>query len=100
MALLILLVMPLMGCVETVYKTDVKYIKPEIPENILNNCDPIPVTNIQTNGDLLMSYVTLQSSYAICASKVTSIRMILNTYDDIYTNDAIDSSIKEDNNNE
>lgn len=73
-----------MGCVKTVTETHVKYVKPEIPESVISPCDPAPTSQISTNGDLLMSYITLQSAYAICASKVSSIRMIIQSYDDIY----------------
>ncbi len=78
-----------MGCVETVYKTEIQYqyVRPEIPEAIISQCDPLPTTSIYTNGDLLMSYISLQSSYSICASKINSIRMILQTYDEIYSSE-------------
>jgi len=72
------------GCVKTVTETHVKYVKPEIPEAVISPCDPMPTSQISTNGDLLMSYITLQSAYAVCASKVSSIRMIIQSYDDIY----------------
>jgi hypothetical protein len=72
------------SCVKTVYKTEVSYIKPEIPDSVLESCSPMPSDSIKTNGDLLMSYITLQSLYSICSSKVSSIRMILQSYDNIY----------------
>lgn len=75
------------GCVKTVTETKIEYVKPEIPESIISQCDPINTNvSISTNGDLLMAYISLQSSYVICASKVTSIVNILNSYDSIYTN--------------
>ena len=75
------------GCVKTVTETKIEYVKPEIPESIISQCDPINTnTSISTNGDLLMAYISLQSSYVICASKVTSIANILRSYDSIYTN--------------
>ena len=75
------------GCVKTVTETKIEYVKPEIPESIISQCDPINTNvSISTNGDLLMAYISLQSSYVICASKVTSIANILNSYDSIYTN--------------
>lgn len=75
------------GCVKTVTETKIEYVKPEIPDSIISQCDPINTNvSISTNGDLLMAYISLQSSYVICASKVTSIVNILNSYDSIYTN--------------
>ena len=75
------------GCVKTVTETKIEYVKPEIPATVTSPCDPIPAnTSISTNGDLLMAYISLQSSYVICASKVTSIANILQSYDQIYTN--------------
>ena len=75
------------GCVKTVTETKIEYVKPEIPESIISQCDPINTNaSIITNGDLLMAYISLQSSYVICSSKVTSIANILRSYDSIYTN--------------
>lgn len=75
------------GCVKTVTETKIEYVKPEIPESIISQCDPINTNvSISTNGDLLMAYISLQSSYVICSSKVTSIANILRSYDSIYTN--------------
>lgn len=75
------------GCVKTITETKIEYVKPEIPESIISQCDPINTNvSISTNGDLLMAYISLQSSYVICASKVTSIANILRSYDSIYTN--------------
>ena len=77
------------GCVKTVTETKIEYVKPEIPESIISQCDPINTNvSISTNGDLLMAYISLQSSYVICSSKVTSIANILRSYDSIYTNTA------------
>lgn len=74
------------GCVKTVTETKIEYIRPEIPDTVISPCDPIPVnTSISTNGDLLMAYISLQSSYVICYSKVTSIANILQSYDQIYS---------------
>ena len=81
------------GCVKTVTETKIEYVKPEIPESIISQCDPINTNaSISTNGDLLMAYISLQSSYVICSSKVTSIANILNSYDSIYTNTALPES--------
>ena len=75
------------GCVKTVTETKIEYVKPEIPDSIISQCDPINTNaSISTNGDLLMAYISLQSSYVICSSKVTSIANILHSYDSIYTN--------------
>ena len=75
------------GCVKTVTETKIEYVKPEIPDSIISQCDPINTNaSIITNGDLLMAYISLQSSYVICSSKVTSIANILRSYDSIYTN--------------
>ena len=77
------------GCVKTVTETKIEYVKPEIPESIISQCDPINTNvSISTNGDLLMAYISLQSSYVICSSKVTSIANILRSYDSIYTNES------------
>ena len=76
------------GCVKTVTETKIEYVRPEIPESIISQCDPINTNaSISTNGDLLMAYISLQSSYVICSSKVTSIANILRSYDSIYTNE-------------
>lgn len=83
----------MMGCAtKTVYKTEVKYAKPEIPDTMLAPCDPVPTDSIKTNGDLLMSYITLQSAYVICASKISSIKMILDSYNNIYIEDEAETS--------
>ena len=75
------------GCVKTVTETKIEYVKPEIPDSIISQCDPINTNvSISTNGDLLMAYISLQSSYVICSSKVTSIANILRSYDSIYAN--------------
>lgn len=81
------------GCVKTVTETKIEYVKPEIPESIISQCDPINTNaSISTNGDLLMAYISLQSSYVICSSKVTSIANILHSYDSIYANKTLPES--------
>ena len=81
------------GCVKTVTETKIEYVRPEIPESIISQCDAINTNaSISTNGDLLMAYISLQSSYVICSSKVTSIANILNSYDSIYTNKTLHES--------
>lgn len=76
------------GCVRTVTETKIEYVKPEIPDNLLSQCEDMPVGNLKTNGELLMSYITLQSMYATCAAKVNSIRMILLSNESIYKSDS------------
>jgi len=75
------------GCTKTITETRVEYVRPEIPEAVISPCDPMPSnTSISTNGDLLMAYISLQSSYVVCSSKITSITNILQSYDSIYAN--------------
>lgn len=74
-----------MGCAKTITETKVEYVKPEIPESLLSECDPLPSDSIKTNGDLLLAYISLQSSYALCSSKISSIKMVLESYDNIYS---------------
>lgn len=76
--------MLLSGCAKTVTETKVQYIRPEFPQSLLDPCDPAPVNSISTNGDLLMSYISLQALYAICSLKVSSILGILQSYDSAY----------------
>ena len=83
------------SCYKTITETKIEYILPEIPEALISQCDTIPVnTSITTNGDLLMAYISLQSSYIICASKITSIANILQSYNSIYTVASADDSRK------
>lgn len=76
--------MPLSGCVKTITETKIEYIHPEIPDEILSPCDSIPSESIQVNGELLISYISLQTSYMICSAKVRSISSILKSYNSIY----------------
>lgn len=80
------------GCVKTVTETKIQYVSPEIPKSLLEPCDLISQDSIKTNGDLLMSYISLQTSYAICSAKVNSISSILNSYNAVYNLD-IDMNI-------
>ena len=83
------------SCYKTITETKIEYILPEIPEAIISPCDTIHVnTSITTNGDLLMAYISLQSSYIICASKITSIANILQSYNSIYTVAPVEDSDK------
>lgn len=76
------------ACAKTVVETKIQYVRPEIPAVLLSQCDPIPAsTSITTNGELLMSYISLQTAYLTCSSKVLSISMILKSYADIYETD-------------
>lgn len=76
------------ACAKTVVETKIQYVRPEIPAVLLSQCDPIPAnTSIATNGELLMSYISLQTAYLTCSSKVLSISMILKSYANIYETD-------------
>jgi hypothetical protein len=81
---LILSILLLTGCARTITETKIEYIQPEIPESIISPCDTITQSSFTTNGELLMSYISLQSSYIICASKVSSVRLILQSFSSIY----------------
>lgn len=83
------------GCVKTVTETKIQYVSPEIPKSLLEPCDLISQDSIKTNGDLLMSYISLQTSYAICSAKVNSISSILNSYNAVYNLDiSLDDNAK------
>lgn len=76
--------MPIMtGCVKTVTETQIKYIPIEIPSALVEPCEDIQFT-ATTNGELLMSYISLQTAYMICSSKVSSISNILEIYKSNY----------------
>jgi hypothetical protein len=97
-SILPLILLVLSGCVETVYKTEVRYVRPEIPESIISPCEQITFNGIQTNGDLLMSYISLNSAYSICSAKVNSIRQIIQSYSEIYgIEDYTSSNVNEQN---
>ncbi len=76
-----------MGCVttKTVVETKIEYVSPDVPQSLLDPCEHIPSLAANTNGELLMAYLSLQTSYVVCSSKVTSISMILQSYKDIYS---------------
>lgn len=84
---LLLITMLISGCVKTVTETKIQYVSPEIPQSLLEPCDLISQDSLKTNGDLLMSYISLQTSYAICSAKVSSISNILNSYNAVYNID-------------
>lgn len=75
----------LIGCTETVYKTEVKYATVDVPPALLEPCDKLQPLTAQTNGELLMSYLTLQTAYLTCSSKVSSISLIIDSYNKLYT---------------
>lgn len=64
------------GCGHT--RTIYEYKAPEIPPNLLV-CEPLDEPTIITNGNLLMSYISLRSQYQVCASKVKAISEIIST---------------------
>lgn len=73
------------GCTGA-HQIEIKYVKPDIPESIIAPCESLQgfTSSIVTNGDLLMAYISLTTAYTICASKVNSIRDILDSYKDLY----------------
>lgn len=71
----------LTGCVTTKTVTEYKYIHPDIPSHLLEPCESVPVS-ITTNGELVTAYITLQTEYLVCSSKVTSIANILKVYNE------------------
>ena len=79
----IVVLFALCGCTKTVYETQIQYVKPDIPKVLLEHCKMMPY-DMTTNGDLLMSYLSLQADYAICASKVSAISTILSSFNEIY----------------
>lgn len=83
------------ACAKTVIETQIKYIQPDIPASLLSQCDEIDYS-IMTNGELLMSYISLQTAYLTCASKVSAISMILNSYANIYETDKDHESVDSD----
>jgi hypothetical protein len=84
---LLSIAMLISGCAKTVTETKIQYVSPEIPKSLLEPCDQIQQDSIKTNGDLLMSYISLQTSYAICSAKVNSISSILDSYNALYNLD-------------
>lgn len=73
----------LMGCATTKTVTEYKYIHPEIPTHLLEPCPDVPIS-ISTNGELLNTFITLQTEYLVCSSKISSIATILQSYVEIY----------------
>ena len=85
------------ACAKTVVETKIQYIQPDIPAALLSPCDEVDYS-ITTNGELLMSYISLQTAYLTCSSKVLSISMILKSYADIYETDKSDETYKSNEN--
>lgn len=81
----LLLILLSSGCSAVETRTEIVYAHPEIPEAILKPCAQIPAVTFGTNGELLMAYITLQGIYSVCASKVTAIVNILDSYEAVYT---------------
>ena len=73
------------GCVTTKTIVEYRYVHPDIPQHLLEPCKDVPVS-ITTNGELVTTFITLQTEYLVCSSKVTSIATILKSYDDNYSN--------------
>lgn len=83
----------LQGCVKTVTETRVEYVMPNIPSSVTSPCDPIKHDiPINTNGDLIMAYISIQSAYVVCSSKVSAIANILKSYNTIYTEESVNYS--------
>lgn len=80
---MLVLTVLLLGCKTIETKTEISYIIPDIPKELIAPCDDVEYS-ITTNGELLMSYISLQTAYLTCSSKVLSISMILKSYADIY----------------
>lgn len=76
--------MEISGCAKTQSELRVMYVHPEIPAAILEPCKEVK-SSFETNGELLMSYISLQAEYLECSSKVKSISGILNMYKDLYS---------------
>lgn len=87
--LLLLLTIAINGCAKTQSELRIEYVHPEIPSSILEPCKEVQMS-FETNGELLMSYISLQTAYLECASKVKSISGILNMYKDLYFNEQSD----------
>lgn len=81
--LIIIIGILLVSC-STVPEVEIKYVKPEIPESISSPCEPMRISGIETNGSLLMAYLTLHSQYSICAAKLSAIVQIIESYDTLY----------------
>lgn len=69
------------GCATTKTVIEYKYIHPDIPNHLLDPCENVPVS-ITTNGELINAYITLQTDYLVCSSKVISIANILKAYNE------------------
>ena len=79
--------MLLIGCVKTRVETKIEYVHPTMPATLLSPCQTVEAS-FETNGELLMSYIELQTAYLECSSKVYSISQILNSYESIYSSNS------------
>lgn len=71
------------ACATTKYETKIEYVVPEIPQSMLSPCKEVQYS-FETNGELLMSYISLQSAYLECATKVVSIVSVIKSYKDVF----------------
>lgn len=71
------------GCAKTQSELKIEYVMPEIPQTMLEPCQEVQ-SSFETNGELLMSFISLQTAYLECSSKVRSISSILQLYKNIY----------------
>lgn len=83
--MLLIISMFTLGCTETVYRTEIKYATVDIPQTLLDPCDKLQPLTAQTNGELLMAYLSLQTAYLSCASKISSISLIIDSYNQLYS---------------
>lgn len=82
------------ACTETVYKTEVKYATVEVSPALLEECDKVQPLEAKTNGELLLAYLSLQTSYLACSSKHQSVVTIIRSYNDLYGTKASDADVK------
>lgn len=75
------------GCAKTQSELKIEYVHPEIPSSMLEPCEDVQMS-FETNGELLMSYISLQTAYLECSSKVRAISGILNMYKNLYPNNS------------
>lgn len=78
--------MLIQACATTEYETKIEYVHPSIPSALLEPCKDVKAS-FNTNGELLNSYVELQSAYRECSIKVSSISNILQSYEITFSNE-------------
>lgn len=66
-----------------------EYVVPTLPKVLTDPCKDVEMS-FATNGELLMSYIDLQSAYLECSAKVNSIRAVLQSYYDVYATDPVE----------